>query len=235
MCDSHDDEQASAGAVGADRGVRRAPACRPRGHEVAERQLAVALPPHGRLAQMLSCVEHSDTFRGATVYVDGPAAELALSHGVYDLALAPNMKYVILATSPFDVVAATEPGDAGRDGRRLDRAVLNPTTDPTRPPETPMQTTTLPAEAQRYAKTIEVSKRIRWDIDRDVIRGREFDLSHRFMPDGLSLVDELPFLVVAEPVVLGRAQCREGRHALLRLDERVGAAVPTWPFAFPSA
>ena len=29
------------------------------------------LDPHGRLAQMLACVEHSETFRGATVYVDG--------------------------------------------------------------------------------------------------------------------------------------------------------------------
>ena len=30
----------------------------------------------------------------------------------------------------------------------------------------------------RYARTIEVSRRIRWDIDRDVIRGRTFDLAH---------------------------------------------------------
>ena len=43
----------------------------------------------------------------------------------------------------------------------------------------------------RYARTIEVSKRIRWDIDRDVIRGREFDLAHTFLPDGLSLIDEI--------------------------------------------
>ena len=39
---------------------------------------------------------------------------------------------------------------------------------------------TVPATAQpqgidRYARCIEVSKRIRWDIDRDVIRGRSFD------------------------------------------------------------
>ena len=43
----------------------------------------------------------------------------------------------------------------------------------------------------RYAKGIEVSKRIRWDIDRDVIRGRRFDFAKKFLPDGLSLVDEL--------------------------------------------
>ena len=42
-----------------------------------------------------------------------------------------------------------------------------------------------------YAKCIEASKRIRWDIDRDVIRGRSFDFSKKFLPDGLSKVDEL--------------------------------------------
>ena len=30
---------------------------------------------------------------------------------------------------------------------------------------------------ERYAKCIEVSKRVRWDIDNDVIRKREFDFS----------------------------------------------------------
>ena len=40
----------------------------------------------------------------------------------------------------------------------------------------------------RYAKCIEVSKRIRWDIDRDVIRGRQFDFRKKFLPDGLSKV-----------------------------------------------
>jgi len=54
-----------------------------------------------------------------------------------------------------------------------------------------MQTTTLSPDARRYAKCIEVSKRIRWDIDRDVIRGRTFDFSKKFLPDGPSLVDQL--------------------------------------------
>jgi hypothetical protein len=53
------------------------------------------------------------------------------------------------------------------------------------------------ANDPRYARCIEASKRIRWDIDRDVIRGRSFDLGHKFLPDGLSLVDTLPFLTPA--------------------------------------
>ena len=61
---------------------------------------------------------------------------------------------------------------------------------------------------QRYARTIEVSKRIRWDIDRDVIRGRRFDARDKFMPDGLSLAPELPFLDADAQRFLGQVQGR---------------------------
>jgi len=37
-------------------------------------------------------------------------------------------------------------------------------------------TLSTPVDSRRYAKTIEASKRVRWDIDRDVLRGRAFDL-----------------------------------------------------------
>ena len=40
-------------------------------------------------------------------------------------------------------------------------------------------------DTQRYAKCIEVSKRVRFDIERDVIRGRKLDFSSKFLPDGL--------------------------------------------------
>jgi len=71
-----------------------------------------------------------------------------------------------------------------------------------------MQTHPATLDIPRYAKTIEVSKRIRWDIDRDVIRGRSFDLAHTFLPDGLSLADELPFLSPAEHRFLSQVQGR---------------------------
>ena len=38
-----------------------------------------------------------------------------------------------------------------------------------------------------YAKVIANSKRVRWDIESDVLRGRRFDLSKPFLPSGLSL------------------------------------------------
>jgi len=41
----------------------------------------------------------------------------------------------------------------------------------------------------RYATAIDASKRVRWDIDRDVIRGREFDFSRKFLPDSLALIE----------------------------------------------
>ena len=49
-------------------------------------------------------------------------------------------------------------------------------------------------DTRRYAKCIEVSKRVRWDIERDVIRGRRLDTAKKFLPDGLSKLGELDFL-----------------------------------------
>ncbi len=63
-------------------------------------------------------------------------------------------------------------------------------------------------EHQRYAKAIEVSKRVRFDIDKDVIRGREFDFGKKFLPDGLSMVDRVPFLTKAEARLFSQVQGR---------------------------
>ena len=65
-----------------------------------------------------------------------------------------------------------------------------------------------PTTTQRYAKVIEVSKRVRWEIERDVIRGREFDYSKTFLPTKLSLVNELDFLSPADKRLLSQVQGR---------------------------
>jgi hypothetical protein len=62
--------------------------------------------------------------------------------------------------------------------------------------------------SQRYAKVIETSKRIHWEIDRDLMRGRRFDFGKKFMPDGLSLVKELPFLTPDDALLLSQVQGR---------------------------
>jgi hypothetical protein len=59
-----------------------------------------------------------------------------------------------------------------------------------------------------YARCIEVSKRVRFEIDRDVIRGRAFDFSKKFLPDGLSKIDRLDFLGAAEKRLVSQIQGR---------------------------
>ena len=59
-----------------------------------------------------------------------------------------------------------------------------------------------------YTKCIEISKRIRWDIDRDVIRGRSFDFSNKFLPDAMSKVDRVGFLSHEDRRLLSQIQGR---------------------------
>lgn len=61
---------------------------------------------------------------------------------------------------------------------------------------------------ENYARCIAASTRVRWDIGRDVIRGRVFDFSKHFLPDGLSRISRLDFLQPAEQVHLSQIQGR---------------------------
>lgn len=62
--------------------------------------------------------------------------------------------------------------------------------------------------AEKFARAVHASKRARWDIDTDVIRGRTFDTSKKFLPDGLSLVQNIDFLGADERRFLGQIQGR---------------------------
>jgi hypothetical protein len=62
--------------------------------------------------------------------------------------------------------------------------------------------------SERYAKCIEVSRRIRWDIDTDVIRGRKFDFSRKFLPDGLSRMNGVAFLTADDKRLISQIQGR---------------------------
>ena len=75
----------------------------------------------------------------------------------------------------------------------------------------------------RYARCVEVSKRIRWDIDRDVLRHREFDFTKKFLPDGLSFVDRLPFLNVIEQRLLSQIQGRSYANIFGLVERFIGA------------
>ncbi|HXZ48166.1 MAG TPA: hypothetical protein VEG27_04045 [Usitatibacter sp.] len=90
-------------------------------------------------------------------------------------------------------------------------------------PASPARTFT-PAP-QRYAKCIEVSKRVRWDIDDDVIRGRRFDFGKKFMPDGLSKIDRLTFLQPSEARFLSQVQGRTYANMFALVERYIGAKV----------
>jgi hypothetical protein len=78
---------------------------------------------------------------------------------------------------------------------------------------------------QAYAKCIEVSKRIRWDIDRDVIRGRTFEFSRKFLPDGLSKVGELQFLGAGERRLMSQIQGRTYANMFGLVERYIGAKI----------
>ena len=86
-----------------------------------------------------------------------------------------------------------------------------------------MQTAHLPLPSERYAQCIEVSKRVRWDIDRDVIRGRRFDFSRKFLPDGLSQVGQLEFLSGDQRRLLGQIQGRTYANMFALAERFIGA------------
>jgi hypothetical protein len=77
----------------------------------------------------------------------------------------------------------------------------------------------------RYAKCIEASKRVRWDIDRDVIRGRTFDVSKKFLPDGLSKIDQLPFLGAKEKRLFSQIQGRTYANMFGLVERYIGAKI----------
>ena len=81
------------------------------------------------------------------------------------------------------------------------------------------------SDAGRYAKCIEVSKRVRFDIDRDVIRGRRFDFSKKFLPDGISKVNELQFLNPDERRQLSQIQGRTYANMFGLVERFIGPKI----------
>ena len=80
-------------------------------------------------------------------------------------------------------------------------------------------------ETARYARCIKASKKVRWDIDADVIRGRDFDLMHTFLPAGLSKVEELAFLTSEERRLLSQVQGRTYAYIFGLVERFIGAKV----------
>ncbi|HUO90843.1 MAG TPA: hypothetical protein VMU08_16840 [Rhizomicrobium sp.] len=62
--------------------------------------------------------------------------------------------------------------------------------------------------ADQYARSVKASKAGQWDIDNDVIKGRSFDASKKYLPDGLSFVDKMTTLSDAEKRFASQIQGR---------------------------
>lgn len=80
-------------------------------------------------------------------------------------------------------------------------------------------------ESSRYARCIESSKRVRWDIDEDVIRGRQFDTAHKFLPDGLSLTNGFTTLTPRERRFVSQIQGRTYANIFGLVERFINAKV----------
>lgn len=77
----------------------------------------------------------------------------------------------------------------------------------------------------RYERCVETSKRVRWDIEKDVIRGRRFDTAQKFLPDGLSLVNEFTTLSADEKRFVSQIQGRTYANVFGLVERFINAKV----------
>ena len=80
-------------------------------------------------------------------------------------------------------------------------------------------------DSERYARCVLSSKRVRWDMDRDVIRGRRFDAAQKFLPDGLSLADQFTSLSAAEKRFVSQIQGRTYANVFGLVERFINAKV----------
>lgn len=91
-----------------------------------------------------------------------------------------------------------------------------------------LATVAAPARATSYspyARALTASKRARWDIDADVIRGRDFDYGQKFLPDALTKVHEFGFLTPDEARLLSQVQGRTYAYIFGLVERFIGAKV----------
>ena len=85
--------------------------------------------------------------------------------------------------------------------------------------------TNISGSSERYARCIQTSKRVRWDIDKDVIRGRNFDTAQKFLPDGLSLADAFTTLSADEKQFVSQIQGRTYANMFGLVERFINAKV----------
>jgi len=80
-------------------------------------------------------------------------------------------------------------------------------------------------EPDRYARCVSASKKVRWDIDEDVIRGRSFGRHEKYLPDGLSLIDVFTTLSDDEKRFVSQIQGRTYANIFGLVERYINAKV----------
>ncbi len=80
-------------------------------------------------------------------------------------------------------------------------------------------------DANRYARCIETSRRVRWELERDVIRGRVLDPACGFLPDGLAQMGGFGFLGEAERRFISQIQARSYANLFGMAERFIGAKI----------
>lgn len=76
-----------------------------------------------------------------------------------------------------------------------------------------------------YARALAASKRARWDLERDALRGRRLARTEKFLPDGLSKVQGLEFLSEGERRFLGQVQGRTYANIFGLVERYINAKI----------
>jgi len=76
-----------------------------------------------------------------------------------------------------------------------------------------------------YARAVAASKRARWEIDRDVLRDRTLDRTHKYLPDSLSRVGDLDFLTADEKILVSQVQGRSYANIFGLVERFINAKV----------
>jgi hypothetical protein len=89
-----------------------------------------------------------------------------------------------------------------------------------------MQSAKRATDTGRLGERSYASMRFRWEIDRDVVRGRAVDVTRKLLPDGLSLVGRLEFLDAGERRLMSQVQGWTYVRMLGLMERIIGAKIP---------
>jgi hypothetical protein len=80
-------------------------------------------------------------------------------------------------------------------------------------------------DSSPYFRAVTASKRARWDIDRDVLKGRVLEPEHDYLPDRLSLASSLTFLSEGERRFMSQVQGRSYANIFGLVERFIAAKV----------